>query len=58
MTNTLDGKLRIDLIEAISLDQGWEESAVDMVDNVVTPIIQAYLDALQTEQSVDKYSNS
>ncbi len=39
MTNDSLNALRDKLIDAIGRDQGWEESAVDMVDKVVMPVI-------------------
>lgn len=44
MSNINDSlnNLREKLIEAISLDQGWEESAVRMTDKVLLPIIRQH----------------
>lgn len=35
--------LRDKLIESIGLDQGWEESAIEMADKVIIPVILEYL---------------
>lgn len=42
-TREIPGDMRQQLIDAIGADQGWEESAVHMTDNVVLPIIAPFL---------------
>lgn len=43
-------KLRDALIEAVSLHQGWEESAVAMVDEAIMPVLERITDILSPVQ--------